>query len=158
MIPLKINGKSLYEIFDPSTFNPAWDENSLVANSLDAQMFPTEVALTSETYSRDAERTADYELENLTIVNRKAKPEFTWALIRADYVANLLTALGYTYDFKNESGEVVPVEAAGISITYRDFTGMRTINAYLGQTLDGVLVEYEGVLYWQNFRIAFPER
>lgn len=158
MIPLKINSKSLYEIFDPATFDASWDEETLIANSLDAQMFPTEVALTSETYSRDAERTADYELENLTLVNRKAKPEFTWSLIRADYVANLLLFLGYTYDFKNESDEIVPVEAPAITITYRDFTGMRTINAYLGQTLDGVLVEYGGVLYWQNFRIAFPER
>lgn len=158
MIPLKINSKSLYEIFDPATFDASWDEDTLIVKSLDAQMFPTEVALTSETYSRDAERTADYELENLTLVNRKAKPEFTWSLIRADYVANLLLFLGYTYDFKNESDEIVPVEAPTITITYRDFTGMRTINAYLGQTLDGVLVEYEGVLYWQNFRIAFPER
>jgi hypothetical protein len=121
-------------------------------------MFPTEVALTSETYSRDAERTADYELENLTLVNRKAKPEFTWSLIRADYVANLLIYLGYTYEFKDAKGEIVPVEAQDISVTYQDFIGTRTINAYLGQTLEGVLVEYNGVLYWQNFRIAFPER
>lgn len=158
MIPLKINGKTLYEIFDPDTFDSAWDEETLIANSLDRQMFPTEVALTSETYSRDAERTADYELENLTIVNRKAKPEFTWSLIRATYIEKLLAFLGYSYDFKNAEDVIVPVEADNISITYRDFVGMRTINAYLGQTLEGVLVEHEGVLYWENFRIAFPER
>lgn len=158
MIPLKINGKTLYEIMEPETFNPAWGEDTIVARSIKAQMFPTEVALTSETYSRDSDRTADYELENLTLVNRKAKPEFTWSLIKASYVANLLLFLGYTYDFKNDDGIIVPVEAQNISVTYRDFTGMRTIDAYLGQTLDGILVEYEGVLYWQNFRIAFPER
>lgn len=158
MIPLKINGKTLYEIFDPDTFDPSWDEKTLIANSLDRQMFPTEVALTSETYSRDAERTADYELENLTIVNRKAKPEFTWSLVRATYIEKLLAFLGYNYNFKNVEGIIVPIEAENISVTYRDFIGMRTINAYLGQTLDGVLVEYEGVLYWENFRIAFPER
>ena len=158
MIPLKINGKTLYEIMEPETFNSTWDEDIIVARSIRAQMFPTEVALTSETYSRDSERTADYELENITLVNRKAKPEFTWSLIKASYVANLLLFLGYTYDFKNDDGVIVPVEAQNISVTYRDFTGMRTIDAYLGQTLDGVLVEYEGVLYWQNFRIAFPER
>ena len=143
---------------EPETFNSTWDEDIIVARSIRAQMFPTEVALTSETYSRDSERTADYELENITLVNRKAKPEFTWSLIKASYVANLLLFLGYTYDFKNDDGVIVPVEAQNISVTYRDFTGMRTIDAYLGQTLDGVLVEYEGVLYWQNFRIAFPER
>lgn len=158
MIPLYINGKSLYEIFAPDNFNPLWDDSTLVERSIRAQMFPTEVALTSETYSRDAERTADYELENLTIVNRKAKPEFTWSLIRADYVENLFAELGYTYDFKNDEDIIIPVEAVAYTITYRDFMGMRTINAYLGQTIEGVLVEYNGVLYWQNFRIAFPER
>ena len=121
-------------------------------------MFPTSVGAISETYSRDAERTADYELENLTIVNRKAKPEFTWQLIKAEYVVNLLSFLGYTYDFKDFEGVVVPREADTIVITYIDFIGIRTINSYLGQTIEGTLVEYEGVLYWENFRIAFPER
>lgn len=158
MIPLKINGKTLYEIFDPDTFNDSWDEDTITAKSLRAQMFPTEVALVSETYSRDSERTADYELENLTIVNRKAKPEFTWELIRASYVSNLLAFLDYKYNFKNSEGVIVPIEATDITVTYRDFTGMRTIVAYLGQTLEGVLVEYDDVLYWSNFRIAFPER
>lgn len=158
MIPLKINGKTLYEIFDPDTFDSGWDEETVIANSLDRQMFPTEVALISETYSRDSERTADYELENLTIVNRKAKPEFTWTLIRASYIERLFAYLGYTYNFKNEDDIVIPVEADIINITYRDFIGERTIKAYMGQTIEGVLVEYEGVLYWSNLRIAFPER
>lgn len=158
MIPLKINGLSLYEILEPETFDPAWDEQTLIEKSIRARMFPSEVALTSETYSRDSDRTADYELENLVIVNRKAKPEFTWALISAAYVAKLLAFLNYTYDFKNDADVIIPVEAEDISITYQDFTGIRTINAYLGQTLDGVLVEYNDELYWENFRIAFPER
>ena len=117
MIPLKINGKNLYEIFDPATFNPNWDEATLIANSISAQMFPSAVELTAETYSRDAERTADYELENLVVVNRKAKPEFTWDLIRASYVANLFNYLGYTYDFKNENDVIIPVDAPVISVT-----------------------------------------
>lgn len=158
MIPLQINGKTLYEIFDPATFNSAWDEATIALNSLREQMYPSEVSLVSETYSRDAERTADYELENITLVNRKAKPEFTWTLIRARYVKNLLTFLGYKYNFKNSEGTIIPEEAEKIIVTYRDFTGMRTIEAYLGQTLEGTLVEYEGELFWENFRIAFPER
>ena len=48
--------------------------------------------------------------------------------------------------------------AETIVITYYDFVGMREINAYLGQTLEGTLTEYNGQLYWENFRIAFPER
>lgn len=157
-IPLTINEKSLYEIFDPDTFDASWSKDELVQRSLDLQMFPTEVALTSETYSRDAERTADYELENLTLVNRKAKPSFTWRLIRAEYVERLLNFLNYTYDFKNAENIVIPVIADDIIVTYQDFIGMRTIKAYLGQTIDGILVCYDGQLYWENFRIAFPER
>ena len=126
--------------------------------SIEARMLPTEVFLTSETYSRNASRTADYELEELTLVNRKAKPEFTWELLRADYAQKLLQFLGYTYQFADAEGAIVPVEAPSISIKYWDFIGFRTINAYMGQTLEGTLVEYNGVLYWQNFRVSFPER
>lgn len=158
MIPLSINDKSLYEIFDPESYMSSWTDEELLLESLSKCMLPSEVRLTSETYSRDAERTADYELEELTFVNRKAKPEFTWGLIRADYVERLFNFLGYTYDFKNADGVVIPVKAADLSITYRDFTGLRTINAYLGQTIEGTLIEEGGVLYWENFRIAFPER
>lgn len=158
MIPLIINGKSLYEIFDPETFDANWDDDELQAQSIIKQMFPSEVALTSETYSRDAERTADYELENLQLVNRKSKPEFSWDIIRADYVTRLMEFLNYHYSFKNVDDVIVPEEAPTYDVTYRDFTGLRTIEAYLGQTLQGTLAEYEGVLYWTNFRIAFPER
>lgn len=158
MIPLYINGKSLYEIFEPSSFNVAWTIDEIVEQSISKMMFPTSVDLTSETYSRDAERTADYELQNLLIVNRKAKPEFTWSLIRADYVKKLLEFLGYNYNFKDTGGNVIPRESVVISVKYYDFVGERTINAYLGQTIEGTLSNYDGILYWENFRIAFPER
>lgn len=158
MIPLKINNKHLCQIFEPDLDITGWTDADIQNYCISKQMFPTEVVLTSETYSRDAERTADYELENLVLVNRKAKPEFTWSLIRAEFVEALMLFLGYTYDFKNAEGEIVPVESPNLIITYKDFIGMRTINAYLGQTIDGTLVEYEGVQYWENFRIAFPEK
>lgn len=158
MIPLLINGKHLYQIFDPDTFDPTWDDSEISLRSIKALMLPTEVDLVSETYSRDTERTADYELEQLIIVNRKAKPSFTWRLIKADYVTKLMAFLEYTYAFKNKDDIVVPREAPTYLITYQDLTGVRTINAYLGQTIEGTLVEYDGVPYWENFRIAFPER
>ena len=158
MIPLQINNTHLCKIFEPELDISGWTDADIQKYSISKQMFPTEVGLTSETYSRDAERTADYELENLTIVNRKAKPVFTWSLIKANYVEMLMQFIKYTYKFKNTDGDVVPVEADKIRITYKDFIGMRTIDAYLGQTLEGTLVEYEGVQYWENFRIAFPER
>lgn len=158
MIPLKINSTHLCKIFDPTLDISTWTDKQIQDYSIENQMFPTEVTLTSETYSRDASRTADYELENLIIVNRKAKPVFTWDIIKADYVKNLLSFLNYTYNFKNTEGEIVPVDAEDISVEYYDLTGLRTIVAYLGQTIDGTLVEYNGVLYWRSFRIAFPER
>lgn len=158
MIPLKINHMHLFQIFDPENYNSSWTDEQVQQYSIDRQMLPTEVYLTSETYSRDAERTADYELEYLTIVNRKAKPEFTWTLIKAEYVARLMSFLSYTYDFKNDQGQIVPRDAPTVTVTYPDFTGVRSIKSYLGQTLTGTLVEYDGVQYWENFRIAFPER
>ena len=158
MIPLQINAQHLCKIFEPDLDITGWNEATIISYSLSKRMFPSQVGITSETYSRDAERTADYELENLTLVNRKAKPEFTWDLIRADYVTRLMSFLDYTYNFKNAQGVIVPQEAPHVTVTYRDFVGMRTIDAYLGQTLEGTLVEYDDVLYWENFRIAFPER
>lgn len=157
-IPLQINGKHLCQIFEPDLDISSWSDADIQKYSVSKQMLPTEVVLTSETYSRDAERTADYELENLTLVNRKAKPEFTWELIRAEYVALLMNFLNYAYDFKNAEGIIIPRLATNILVTYQDFVGLRAINAYLGQTIEGTLVQYEGVQYWQNFRIAFPEK
>ena len=160
MIPLLINNKHLCEIFAPAdTIDIAtWTDAEINAFSLKRQMYPTSVDLISETYSKDAERTADYELEYLTEVNRKAKPAFTWDLIRADYVKALLEYLGYNYDFKNAEGVIVPRSAANIAITYWDFIGIRTIQSYLGQTIEGQLIEYNGILYISGFRLAFPER
>ena len=155
-IPLKINGKQLCEIFTPNAVSSMTDQEK--KHSLANGMYPTEVSLTSETYSRNAERTADYELQDLLLVNCKAKPEFVWDSIKQEYVQKLLNFLGYTYDFKDSSGVVQPVEAPEISVTYLDFLGERTMKAYLGQTLEGTLEEYEGVLYIRNFRVAFPER
>lgn len=133
----------------------------IVDYSIQNQMYPTEVSLVSETYSRDSERTANYELVNLTLVNRKAKPEFTWEIIRAAYVENLLAFLDYKYDFASVvEGETIitPKEAEIISVGYYDMIGLRTINAYLGQTINGTLCSINEVLYWKEFRIAFPER
>lgn len=158
MIPLKINDTHLCQIFTPDLVIEGWSDAQIDRYSKDHSMYPSSVQLTSETYSRDAERTADYELENLTIVNRKAKPEFTWDLIRAEYVKNLFEFLHYDYDFKDASGIVNPRDSQDITISYYDFIGMRVITAYMGQTVEGTLVEHEGILYWENFRIAFPER
>lgn len=158
MIPLKINNTHLCKIFEPDLDISTWDDATIQEYSIDKCMFPTEVFLTSETYSRNAERTANYELQNLTLVNRKAKPEFTWSLIAAEYVEALMSFLQYSYNFTGTDDNIVPVEAPEILITYKDFVGIRTISAYLGQTIDGTLVEYDGKQYWQNFRLAFPER
>lgn len=156
-IPLRINGKQLCEIFTPSAVANMNDAQKR-AYSIQNEMYPTNVHLTSETYSRNADRTADFELEDLLLVNRKASPEFTWDIIRHEYVQALLLFLGYTYNFKDENGYIEPVEAEDISVTYIDFIGERTITAYLGQTIEGTFEEYDGVLYVRNFRIAFPER
>lgn len=180
MIPLKINGTNLIEIMLSASelqyyetklgkTYANWTEEEIITCSLDAQVFPTEVSLDSEIYSSNAERTADYELENITIVNCKAKPQFTWNLIKASYVKNLLDFLEFKYDYKNADGVIVAEEAPSILVTYYDFNGMRTIAAYLGQSLSGTLVEYNNIsydnipfdgktLYWQSFRLAFPER
>lgn len=157
-IPVKINGKHLYQIMEPNTFNSSWSESTIIANSIAKGMFPSIVQLTSETYSRDAERTADYELKQLQIVNRKAKPEFTWELLKYSYAKKLFEELDYYYGFADQQGNIDPVDAPTISVTYYDLVGQRTINSYLGQTIEGTLVEYNNELYWSNLRIAFPER
>lgn len=158
MIPLKINQKHLCEIFEPELDITDWTEDEIQTYSIRKLMYPTSVFLTSETYSRDAERTADYELEYLTLVNRKSKPEFTWSNIKAEYVQNLLNFLGYTYDFKDAEDIVIPKKADNIEIQYTDFIGTRNIISYLGQTIEGTLTVLNDELYWENFRIAFPER
>ena len=158
MIPLKIDSKNLCEIFTPDVDITNMTDEEIQNYSISSQMYPTSVTVTSETYSRDANRTANYELENFSVVNRKAKAEFTWSLIKKEYVEKLMAFLQYDYNFKNAEGDIVTRDAPTFSITYQDFVGQRTMLTYLGQTIDGTLVEYEGVQYWENFRIAFPER
>lgn len=161
MIPLKINGKHLVEIFDPTAAAALETDEAKIRYSLKKQMYPSSVELNAETYSRDAERTANYELEDLTLVNRKVKPIFTWEVIKADYVKKLMEFLEYKTNYKNLLGEIVPVDAPVYRITFYDLTGERTIDSYLGQTIECELKEYlvndTPVLYWENFRIAFPE-
>jgi hypothetical protein len=166
--------KDLWEIMEPCVEYSRMTESDKIRFAIDHKMFPTEVKLTAETYSRNAERSANYVLNKLMLVNAKAKPEFTWALLKADYAERLLKALSFHYDYEQENDqgekEVVPEEAATIIVIYRDFIGTREIKAYLGQTIDGTLVEYDEaykdnnqvhtkpVNYWENFRLAFPER
>ncbi len=184
-IPLMIGGKHLYQIMltpeeilwiannELNKAESSWTEEDINTISRERCLYPTSVALTSETYSRNASRTADYELETLQIVNRKAKPEFTWDIIKSVYVQRLMQELQYTYGFKrDEDNSIIPIEAPTFEITYTDFVGTRTIKTYLGQTIDGTLEEYHETpktrlgadqfeapaTYWRNFRIAFPER
>lgn len=169
MIPLKISVmqsndeysayKNLWEIFEPDKDYSSMTEDECIKYALENKMFPSEVKVSSEVYSKNAERSADYELNTLTLINAKAKPEFTWTNIKADYAKKLLDLLGFTYNYKTgDDSSIKPVEAAKFKVKYWDFNGEREIIAYLGQTIDGTLVEYDGVLYWEEFRVAFPER
>lgn len=161
MIPLKINGKQLVEIFEPEAAKSLTTEDAIKRYSINKQMYPTSVEVSAEVYSRDTERTANYELETLVLVNRKVKATFTWSVIKASYVKSLLEFLNYTPSFKNSDGDIEPRDADLFDITFWDLTGERTIKAYLGQTIDSELKEYivnsESVLYWEEFSIAFPE-
>lgn len=157
VIPLKINGYHLIDIMDPNEAAKLSNDSDKVTRSIELQMYPSEVYLTSETYSKDTERTANYELNKITLVNRKSKPEFTWDCIKAIYVQRLFEFLSYKYNFKNSSGDIVPEDAPTFNITYNDFIGTRTIKSYLGQTIEGTLEEIAGSLYWRGLRIAFPE-
>ena len=156
MIPLKIDNKHLIDIMDPTAAAGLTDAQK-IQKSYELKLYPSEVTLNSETYSKDAERTANYELEDLTLVNRKDKPEFVWDYLKAIYVERLLSYLGYHFNFK-VTGSVVPEAAQTFSIEYLSFIGTRIMTAYLGQTISATLIETtDGNQYWQNFRIAFPE-
>jgi len=154
MIPLvlKVGGttKNLWNIMEPEG-NYGNTEEEQIQYALKHLMFPSEVKLTSETYCRNADRTANYELKSITNVNAKAKPEFTWEKLKATYARRLLNFLGFKYDYTDGQGNIQPEEAPTIEVTYLDLTGMRTIKAYLGQTIEGTLVEYmeayEGLEY-----------
>lgn len=161
MIPLKINGKQLVEIFEPEAAKSLTTEDAIKRYSISKQMYPTSVTISAEVYSRDTERTANYELENLVLVNRKVKASFNWGTLKASYAKSLLEFLNYTPSFKNNEGDIEPRDADLFDITFWDLTGERTIKAYLGQTITCELKEYvindEPVLYWEDFEIAFPE-
>lgn len=145
MIPLvlKVNGitKNLWNIMEPDGDYGNTEEEQ-IQYALKHLMFPSEVKLTSETYCRNADRTANYELKSITNVNAKAKPEFTWEKLKATYVRRLLNFLGFKYDYNDGQGNIQPEEAPTIEVTYLDLIGMRTIKAYLGQTIEGTLTEY----------------
>lgn len=157
MIPLvlTVNGstKNLWEIMEPGG-DYGHTEEEKIQYAIKHLMFPSEVKLTSETYCRNADRTANYELKSITNVNAKAKPEFTWTKLKATYVSRLLNFLGFKYDYTDGQGNIQPEEAPTIEVTYLDLIGMRTIKAYLGQTIEGTLVEYmeayEGIEYHRN--------
>ena len=51
MIPLKINGKNLCEIFEPAKDFASFSNAQIIQYSIDNLMFPTEVTLSAETYS-----------------------------------------------------------------------------------------------------------
>ena len=167
-LPIKINDKALYEIMlteaQITTWENAlgktstnWTEEDVDYVSTSSKLYPTSVITSSETYSRDAERTADYELEDITVVNRKAKIEIEWSILKYEYAVRLMSFLGYNYNFKVDD-VITPIKAPTYKILYNDFIGQRTMNTYLGQSIEGTLEEYEGNKYWRNFRIAFPER
>lgn len=154
---LKINDYDLIDIMAPEDAIKCHTEEEKFEASILLQLYPSEVYLTSETYSKDTERTANYEMEQVTLVNRKSKPEFTWDCIKAVYVRRLLNFLSYKYNFKNAEGDIVPEKAPTFKVEYNDFIGVRVITSYLGQTIEGTLEDNGGTLYWRDFRIAFPE-
>lgn len=176
MIPLQISIDEynapfdVWRIMEPDVH---WDDMTVeeqIAYALSHKMVPTKVHTHSETYCRDADRTANYELEHITNVNYKSKAEFTWDYLKVEYAERLLNYLQLATNYKDPDGKIQPVQAPTIYVRYRDFTGMRTIKAYLGQTIEGDLVELVTqelvdnelttvrTQYWESFRIAFPER
>ena len=156
--------KDIWEIFEPEV-NAPWrsltDLQDLVDYAVRRKMYPSSVHVIAETYSRDAERMANYELEKLTLVNAKSKHEFTWSYLKYDYVKNLLDFLQFSYDYHdpNDASIIVPREAPAVSVRVFDLNGVRTFDCYIGQTIEGELkVTGDAVLYWEDFRIAFIER
>lgn len=149
--------KYIWEIMDPSINWSALSLAQQVARAISLKMLPTEYKVTADTYCKDIDRTSDYELENITNINYKVKPEFTWRMIRAEYLANLLTFVNLKDDYKVEN-IVTPEAAPIIRVTFNDLMRERTIEAYLGQSIEVSFVEYDNVLYAEEVRLAFPER
>ena len=152
--------KYIWEIMDPSIDWSALSLAQQVAQAISLKMLPTEYKVTADTYCKDIDRTSDYELENITNINYKVKPEFTWRMIRADYLAKLLTFVKLKDDYKvgNVENIVTPEAAPIIRVTFNDLMRERTIDAYLGQSIEVSFVEYDNVLYVEEVRLAFPER
>ena len=156
--------KELWEIFEPAN-NAGWRSLSTDQEKVDYaiahKMYPSSVHIIAETYSRDAERMANYELERLTLVNAKAKVEITWDWLSYDYAVNLLSFLAFTYNYHDplDPTIIVPREAPSIQIQTHDLTGTRTFSCYIGQTIEGELkASGDNKLYWESLRIAFIER
>lgn len=133
---------------------------------LSQKLVPTEVHVSSETYSRNLDRSADYVLSAGSMVNRKAKIELTWDLIKCSNVTTLMQNLNYAYDFVDPlTEEVVPKDLQTYKIEYKDFTGTREAIMYLGQTIEADQTEYlltesgttQAVQFWKSFRLAFIE-
>lgn len=150
--------KPIWKAMDPSV---NWDSMSLQEQlnyAYSHKMLPESYKNNGETYCRNADRTANNELEKITNVNYKSKVEFTWKLLKPEYLSNLLTFLQFKDNYRNSNNEIQPEEAPTIKVTYRDFLQERTIVAYLGQSIEAELVEYDNVQYWEQLRLAFPER
>lgn len=165
MIELKIaiqqNGnwveKNIWEIFDPSVNWDSMTYNQQVQEAIKRLMLPTTYKINSETYCNNSDRTANYELEKIINVNYKSKPEFVWNKLPVEYLENFLSFIGFRTNYLVD-GTFITEEAPVIKVTYRDIVGVRTIRAYLGQSIEAEVVEYDGKQYYDQLRLAFPER
>lgn len=150
--------KYIWEIMDPD-YN--WGSLSLqeqINRAASLKMLPSSYKNNGETYCRNADRTANNELQRIENVNYKSKVEFTWKYLEPLYLSRLLTFLQFKDNYKNAQGDVQSEDAPMIKVTYVDFLRERTIDAYLGQSIDAELVEYDNKQYWESLRLAFPER
>ena len=150
--------KPIWQAMDPSVNWSSMSEQEQLNYAYSHKMLPETYKNNGETYCRNSDRTANNELEKIENVNYKSKVEFVWKLLKPEYLSNLLTFLQFKDNYKDANGDVQPENAPVIKVTYRDFKQVRTIEAYLGQTIEAELVEYDNVQYWEQLRLAFPER
>ena len=150
--------KPIWQAMDPLVNWSSMTTPEQLAYAYAHQMLPSSYKNNGETYCRNADRTANNELEKITNVNYKSKVEFVWKMLKPVYLSNLLTFLQFKDNYKNTINEIQPEEAPLIKVTYRDFLRERTIDAYLGQSIESELVEYNNEQYWEEIRLAFPER
>lgn len=164
MIILKIansvNGtlKNIWEIMDPNYDWSSLTEAECVNRALKEHMIPTSYKVNCETYCKDADRTSDYELENIKNVNYKCKPEFVWQYLKPIYLSNLLSFIHFKDTYYDQQGIIQPENAPIFKVYFRDILRVKEIKAYLGATIDVELVEHEGEQYWSSVRLAFPEK